>query len=83
MNAKEVKVPKVVTYTEAEKNLSSAMDLVCDTHEPVIITRPNGRSVDLMSQEDYDSIIETAYLLDSPKNAERLRKSILSAERDK
>ncbi|GAB6178507.1 type II toxin-antitoxin system prevent-host-death family antitoxin [Desulfobaculum senezii] len=76
-------MPKVVTYSEAKKNLSSTMDLVCDTHEPVIITRQNGRSVVLMSQEDYNSIIETACLLDSPENAGRLRKSILSAERDK
>lgn len=73
-------MPEAITYTEARKKLASTMDGVCDSHEPVIITRQKARPVVMMSLEDYNSIIETAYLLDSPANAERLRKSIRSAE---
>ena len=38
------------------------MNRVCDHHEPVIITRQKSPSVVMMSLEDYNSIMETAYL---------------------
>ncbi len=52
------------------------MDMVCDTHEPVIVVRKNGEKTVLLSYADYSSIQETLYLLSSPKMAERLRESI-------
>lgn len=69
-------MPDVTTYTEARKNLSSTMDKVCDTHEPVIITRQKASPVVIMSLDDYNSIMETDYLLRSPANAKRLRQSL-------
>jgi antitoxin YefM len=76
-------MPDAITYTEARKKLASTMDRVCDSHEPVIITRQKARPVVMISLEDFNSIAETAYLLDSPANAERLRMSIRSAEAGK
>jgi len=67
---------KAITYTSARNNLASTLKQVCDEHEPVIVTRKKGESVVILSLEDYESITETAYLLRSPKNAERLLKSI-------
>jgi len=67
---------KAITYTSARNNLASTFKQVCDEHDPVIVTRKNGESVIILSLEDYESITETAYLLRSPKNAERLMKSI-------
>jgi antitoxin YefM len=69
-----------ITYSAARENLADTMDSVCDNHEPVIITRRNSRSVVMMSLEDFNSIAETAYLLRSPSNSERLRESIKQAE---
>lgn len=73
-------MPEAITYTEAREKLASTMDSVCDSHEPVIITRRKAEAVVMMSLADYNSITETAYLLRTPNNADRLRRSIQQAE---
>ena len=70
---------QAITYSEARQNLADTMNRVCDHHEPVIITRQKSPSVVMMSLEDYNSIMETAYLLRSPANASRLRESLNAA----
>lgn len=52
------------------------MKKVCDDHDPIIVTRKNNQAVIMMSLEDYESLTETAYLMQSPKNAKRLIESI-------
>lgn len=74
---------QAITYTEARQNLAETMNLVCDHHEPVIITRQKSPSVVLMSLEDYNAIMETAYLLRSPANAARLREALHAADAGK
>ena len=65
-----------ITYTEARKHLGETMDRVVDDHQPVIITRINGKNAVLMSQDDFDAWQETAYLLRSPANAADLRQAM-------
>lgn len=60
---------QAITYTEARQNLAETMNRVCDHHEPVIITRQKSPSVVIMSLEDYNAIMETAYLLRSTTHA--------------
>ena len=74
---------QAITYSEARQNLAETMNRVCDHQEPVIITRPKSPSVVMMSLEDYNSIMETAYLLRSPANAARLRAAIQAADTGK
>jgi antitoxin YefM len=62
----------VVTYSEARQHLARLMEQVVANCNPVIITRRNGENAVLMSETDYNSLIETAYLLRSPANAQRL-----------
>lgn len=69
-----------VTYTTARANLASTMNKVCEDHEPLIITRNSEQSVVMMSLEDYKALEETAYLLRSPANAQRLLASIAQLE---
>ncbi len=61
-----------VTYTTVRANLASAMDKVCNDHEPLIITRNGEQSVVMLSHEDFKALEETAYLLRTPANAKRL-----------
>ena len=77
---RESKMIRETTYTGARKNLATLMDQVTDTHEPVLIRRRGKAPVALIAAEDLSSWMETAYLLRSPKNAERLRKSIAWVE---
>lgn len=71
------------SYSSVRKDLAKTMEKVCDDHSPIIITRKHFRAVVMMSLEDYNAIEETAYLLRSPANAERLRQSIKQAEEGK
>jgi len=68
-----------ITYTSAREHLAQTLDRVCDDHEPIVITRRKGRNVVLVSQEDWNALEETAYLLRSPANAARLRQSAANA----
>ena len=65
------------TYTALRANLASAMDRVCDDHEPLIVTRNGEQSVVMLSLEDYKALEETAGLLRSPVNAKRLLSAIV------
>jgi antitoxin YefM len=72
-----------VSYTQFRNNLASYMDEVCNGRAPLVITRRNARSVVLMSEEDYDGLMETVHLLNSPANAGRLLRSIADADQDR
>lgn len=67
---------QAITYSEARHDLKNVMDEACSNHEPVLITRRRGESVVLLSLEDYESIMESEYLLSSPANAARLMQSL-------
>ncbi|MEN8829785.1 MAG: type II toxin-antitoxin system prevent-host-death family antitoxin [Lentimonas sp.] len=65
-----------ITYSHARENLAHTITSVCENHDPVIITKKGTDAVVMMSLEDYESMAETTYLLQSPKNARRLLESI-------
>ncbi len=69
-----------ISYSAARAQLASTMDRVCEDHAPLIITRNGQPSVVMMSLEDYKALEETAYLLRSPANAQRLLASIAQLE---
>ena len=69
-----------ITYTAARASLADTMDRVVNDHEPIIITRSNQQAVVMLSLDDYKAMQETAYLLRSPKNVQRLLESIAQLE---
>lgn len=66
---------QAISFSDLRKDMKRVMDTIRERHEPTIITRKSGNMV-LMSLEDYSSLEETAYLLKSPKNAERIFTSL-------
>ncbi len=72
-----------VNYTDLRQNLKSHMDSVYQDHEPLIVTRKDNQNVVLISLDDYNSLIETQYLLSSQNNANRLRRSLSDARNGK
>ena len=72
-----------VSYSGLRNNLASYMDQVCDDRAPLFVTRQNARSVVLISEEDYEGLMETVHLLKSPANAARLLRSIKEADQGK
>jgi antitoxin YefM len=71
-----------VSFSQLRKNLASYMDQVCDDRAPLFVTRQNARGVVLMSEDDYEGLVETVHLLKSPANATRLLRSIKDANQD-
>jgi len=71
------------TYTQARANLKALLDETADSREPVIIHRRGGEDVALIAVDELRSLIETAHLLRSPKNAERLLKALSRAQQGK
>ena len=70
----------ITTYTQARAALASLCDEVASTREPVIIRRRNAEDVALVSADELASLFETAHLLRSPKNAQRLLTAINRAQ---
>ena len=60
------------TYSNARAHLATLMDQVTDTREPILIRRRGAEPVALIAADELAGWMETAYLLRSPKNAQRL-----------
>lgn len=67
------------TYTSARANLKTLLDQVADSRQPVFIRRRGGEDVALIAGDELRSLLETAHLLRSPKNAERLLRALIRA----
>ena len=65
-----------ITYTDLRQNLKTHMDRVFQDNAPLIITRKNNENVVLLSIGEYNSLLETNYLLSNEANTEHLRKSM-------
>jgi antitoxin YefM len=68
-----------VNYTELRQNLARYMDEVCDSNVPIVVTRQNARSVVMISEDEFESMMETLHLVRSPRNARRLIQSMEDA----
>lgn len=69
-----------ISYSEVRKSLKSYLEQVCIEHTPLLVTRRNGENVMILSEDDYRSLEETAYLSRSPKNLRRLLESLSRKE---
>lgn len=67
-------------YTEFRKELKNYLDKVENDNETVIIKRNSGSASVMISLGEYNSIMETAYLLSTKANREHLRESIMQME---
>ena len=71
------------TYSKARANLANILNRVSENNEVCYIDRRKGESVALISEKELSSLLETAHLLRSPKNARRLLESIQKAQSGK
>ena len=69
------------TYTQARANFATLCDEVIASGEVVIIHRRGAEDVALISAAELTSLMETAHLLRSPKNAERLLTALTRVRR--
>jgi len=67
-----------ISASEARRNLFPLIEQVNNDRTPVEIMSRRGDAV-LISRADYDALEETAHLLRSPANAQRLLESLAQA----
>lgn len=65
-----------VTYSQARQSLKSLLDHAVQDREIVMVRRRQGGDVALVAAEELESLLETAHLLRSPRNAERLLQAL-------
>ena len=74
---------KAVTMSELRKFLKKYLDYVSKDSETIIIPRKAGlSSVVMISEEEYNSMQETLYLLSTKANREAIAESIRQVSED-
>ena len=68
-----------VTYTEARANLAKLWDEAVANREPIIIHRRGKEDIAMIPADELAGLMETAHLLRSPRNAERLLSALARA----
>ena len=67
------------TYSQARGQLKSLMDRAIDDREVILVRRRSGGDVALIAADELAGLVETAHLLRSPRNAERLLTALVRA----
>lgn len=65
-----------ISFEKARNNLKQVLNQVHENNETMTIVRKNGRNAVIMSEQEYNQLMETMYVLQSPINAERLLQSV-------
>jgi len=76
-------MPIETTYTSLRQRLASVLNQVANDQEVVIVRRRGAKDVALVPAEELASLMETAHLLRSPRNARRLLAALERAARRK
>ena len=74
---------QAVLYSQARNNLRAIINQVCNNFEEFIITTKEKQSAVLISQDEYNSMKETLYLLSSKNNRDRLLDAVEEIESSK
>jgi antitoxin YefM len=71
------------TYTKVRTQLAHFLDEVIDHRQIVIVNRRGKDDVAMIAAAELSSLVETAHLLRSPKNAQRLLTALQRARANK
>ena len=66
---------KEYSYSECRQNLKNVISEATEDHNVIRITNRRSRSIIIIDEQDYNALLETAYLFRSPKNSKRLLKA--------
>jgi antitoxin YefM len=70
----------LTSYSNARENFASLLERVTADREIVVINRRGHEDVAMVSMSELNSLLETAHLLRSPKNAQRLLQALNNAQ---
>ena len=67
---------KAVNYSELRQNLKANLDAVTENEDFLVVHRPKGKSIVMMSLAEYNAMQETIHLNKSKINRQRLESAI-------
>jgi len=71
---------EAVLYSHARNNLRTLIDRVCDDMDEYLITTKDDKTAILLSYDEYRSMKETLYLMETKANKRRLDEAIEQIE---
>jgi antitoxin YefM len=74
---------RTIHFSDARGSLKTVIDQVVDDADVTLITRRDAPNAVIMSQDFYDSLMETVHLLRSPANVAHLERSIAQLRKGK
>lgn len=72
---------EVLNFNEFRNELKSSLNKVSDDEDILIVSRSKDKNVVIISLNEYNSLKETSYLLNTENNRKRLKESINELER--
>jgi antitoxin YefM len=69
------------SYSDVRAKLAEYMDRTVDDRDVIVVRRRNGKNIAIIAEDELRSLMETVYLMSSPKNAQRLLTALHRAER--
>jgi len=73
---------RVTGLEDAQANLAALCNKAIETREPIIIRRTDGEDVAIIAADELAALKETAHLVRSPSNAQRLLEALASADEE-
>ncbi len=67
---------RTANYTELRKNLKEHIDAVISDNDALIVERGNNTGIVMISLEEYNSIMETEYIMSNPKVLADIQQSL-------
>jgi len=67
------------TYSQAREQFKTLLDRAVDDREVILVRRRSGDAVAMIAADELRGLMETAHLLRSPKNAQRLLAALARA----
>ena len=69
-----------MTYSAFKSNMENALNAVLESHQPVVVKKNRRSSVVVVPLDEYQSLVETRYLLSTPANVAHLMTGIEEVE---
>ncbi|BAQ63439.1 type II toxin-antitoxin system Phd/YefM family antitoxin [Geminocystis sp. NIES-3709] len=67
---------QTIHYDHFQENLTVVIDEISEKHQPIRLELSDSVRAIVLSEEDYNSMVETLYLLSNPVNAEKLLQAV-------
>ncbi len=74
---------RILHYTELRQNLASVLNGIEDDAEPVAITRSGHEPIVMITQREYDSLLETLHVIGDRANARELFDALDDADAER